>query len=149
MIENRDETVERLLGMPYWVIDVLPCQVPPDSAGQFFAVEQYYLSEPYAGTMRRRFGEVLLGLNCYYSLHVDCGNGWVTDPEPEALVQRLTAAMHNGHLCALIEGEDALMTASGGNINITLYNPSPALLHLVQQLATAAGLFVWQPQEHR
>jgi len=41
----------------------------------------------------------------------------------------------------------ALLTASGGDTHLTLYNPSPGLLQLVERLATAAGLHVWQPLE--
>ena len=32
--------IETLLNKPYWVIDILPEQVPEDSAGQYFAIEQ-------------------------------------------------------------------------------------------------------------
>ena len=46
MENDFNEKVERLLETPYWVIDFLPMQVPQGSAGQFFAVEQYYLQEP-------------------------------------------------------------------------------------------------------
>jgi hypothetical protein len=37
------------------------------------------------------------------------------------------------------------MTASSGDTNLTLYNPAPTLLELTCQLASAAGLFLWQP----
>ena len=59
----------------------------------------------------------------------------------------LNESLQNGHLCVLIDDGEALITASGGDTNLTLYNPSPVLLELVRQLATAAGLFLWQPKE--
>ena len=34
------KTVEELLQCPYWIIDILPSQVPADSPGQYFAVEK-------------------------------------------------------------------------------------------------------------
>ena len=37
------KTVEELLQSPYWMIDILPSQVPKDSPGQFFSVEEYFL----------------------------------------------------------------------------------------------------------
>ncbi len=37
------KTVEELLQCPYWIIDILPLQVPEDSPGQYFAVEKYFL----------------------------------------------------------------------------------------------------------
>ena len=54
-------------------------------------------------------------------------------------------SLQRGHLCILIDDGESLITASGGDTNLTLYNPSPALLDLVRQLSTAAGLFLWQP----
>lgn len=141
-----DRIVELLLEAPYWVIDFLPMQVPQDSAGQFFAVEQYYLQEPQYERLCRQFADVLLKLNCYHDLLVSRNGGdeWLY-PDPRMLEKWLMESMQNGHLCVLIDDGTSLITASGGDTNLTLYNPSPALLELVRQLATAAGLFLWQP----
>ena len=38
--------IEELLNTPYWIIDILPYQVPKDSPGQYFAIEDYFLKEP-------------------------------------------------------------------------------------------------------
>ena len=144
--EDFDEIVERLLGKPYWVIDFLPCQVPEDSRGQFFAVERYYLEEPRHERLCRQFADVLLKLNCYHDLTVSHGDEWVKNPEPALLAEWLTEALQHGHLCALIDDSESLITASGSATHMTLYNPSPGLLELVGKLATAAALFLWQPQ---
>ena len=146
MEQEYDRIVEQLLEAPYWVIDFLPMQVPQYSAGQFFAVEQYYLEEPQHERLCRQFADVLLKLNCYYDLLVNCDGGdeWLY-PDPKMLEKWLRESLQNGHLCVLIGDGDALITARGGDTNLTLYNPSPALLELVRQLATAAGLFLWQP----
>ena len=39
------KTIDDLLQLPYWIIDILPEQVPKDSPGQYFAVEKYFLEE--------------------------------------------------------------------------------------------------------
>ena len=146
MEQDYNKIVERLLEAPYWVIDFLPMQVPQDSTGQFFTVEQYYLQEPQHERLCRRFVDVLLKLNCFYDLLVSRNDGdeWLY-PDPRMLEKWLMESMNNGHMCVLINDGEALITASGGDTNLTLYNPSPALLELVRQLATAAGLFIWQP----
>ena len=146
MKKDYNEVIEQLLEAPYWVIDFLPMQVPQDSAGQFFAVEQYYLQEPQHERMCRQFVDVLLKLNCYYDLLVsrDGGDEWLY-PDPKMLEKWLMESLQNGHLCVLIGDGESLITASGGDTNLTLYNPSPVLLELVRQLVTAAGLFLWQP----
>lgn len=147
---NYNELVENLLEQPYWVIDFLPTQVPQEARGQFFTIEQYYLTEPRHERLCRQFADVLLKLNCYYDLTVNHGgDDWVKNPEPETSVAWLNEALQHGHLCALIDDGDSLITASGGDLCMTLYNPSPDLLSLVKQLATAAGLFLWQPKDDK
>ena len=147
MEKDYDKLVERLLASPYWVIDLLPMQVPEDSRGQFFDVERYYLQEPQYERLCRQFADVLLKLNCYYDLLVNRNSGdeWVKNSEPATLASWLTGCLRHGHLCILVNDGDALITASGGDTHLTLYNPSEDLLQLVSQLASAAGLFVWKP----
>lgn len=147
-MENEfNEKVERLLEAPYWVIDFLPKQVPQESRGQFFAVEPHYLTGERHERLCRQFGDVLLKLNCYHDLTVNCGDDeWVKNPEPETLIAWLNDALQHGHLCALIDDGESLITASGGDTSLTLYNPSPALLELAQRLASAVGLYLWQPK---
>lgn len=43
------ENIDDLLQKPYWIIDILPKQVPADSSGQYFAVEKYF----YGGKLLR------------------------------------------------------------------------------------------------
>ena len=38
-----EKTIDELLQAPYWIVDILPEQVPADGPGQYFAVERYYL----------------------------------------------------------------------------------------------------------
>lgn len=146
MGKDFNETTERLLEKPYWVIDMLPMQVPQDSRGQFLAVERYYLDDPQHERLCGLFADMVLKLNCYHDLTVNRGDDeWVKNPEPAVLAEWITEALQHGHLCILIDDGESLITASSGDINVTLYNPSPALLELVRQLASAAGLHLWQP----
>ena len=149
MATDISERIEQLLEKQYWVIDICPKQVPQVAGGQYFDIEQYYLEQPQHDRLCRQFADVLLKLNCYHDLLVNCSSDdeWVKNPKPATLVEWLTACLKNGHLCALIDDGQALITASGGNTYITLYNPSPDLLQLTGQLANAAGLFLWQPAQ--
>lgn len=139
------KTVARLLESPCWVIDLLPCQVPQEARGQFFAVEQYYLAGPGHVRLLEQMAHVLLHLNCYHDLTVDRGDGsWVHNPQPATLVNWLAGALQHGHMCALIDDGDALITASGGDTHLSLYNPSPELLQLLGKIVLAAGFHLWQ-----
>ena len=41
-----------------------------------------------------------------------------------------------------------MVTFSGDDHYMTLYNPDAEMLDLVRQLAAAEGLFVWAPEMH-
>ena len=139
--------MEELLKMPYWVIDFLPWQVPENGDGRFFAVEQYYLQKPRQDALRRRFAEILLKVNCYYDLKV-CApeeEDWQSDPAPEELVA--WACQDERDVRVLLPGENALFTLDRDDLYMTVYNPSADLLKLLDRLAAAAGVFLWQPAQ--
>ena len=50
------KTIEELLETEYWIIDILPGQVPECSPGQFFEVEKYYLSKERLEEIKRNPG---------------------------------------------------------------------------------------------
>ena len=52
-------TIEEYLNKPYWVIDILPKQVPADGRGQYFKIEEYYLEHPQIDDIYRRFTNIL------------------------------------------------------------------------------------------
>ena len=137
--------IETLLNKPYWVVDFLPEQVPDGSAGQFFAVEGYYLREPALSGLRRRFTDILLKLNCYYDFQVCAADSeeFVRNPAPDVLAARILGAQEN--LCILLPREDALITLDRDDTCMTVYNPSETLLNRLRLLASAEGLFLWQP----
>ena len=66
-------TVDELLQTPYWIIDILPAQVPKDSPGQYFAVEKYYLREQRLAEIKQKHINVVLKLNCYRDISIDGG----------------------------------------------------------------------------
>ena len=143
----RPDTIETLLEKPYWLIDVLPKQVPAGSAGQYFKAERYFLS--WLDEISWKFAQVIIRLNCYYDLRVSIdGETWILNESPEVLVRRFedSAASHSP-LSVLVGSGDALITFSGDDHYITLYNPDEELLELVRQCAQAEGLFVWGPKQ--
>ena len=142
----RPDTIESLLEKPYWLIDVLPKQVPSGSAGQYFKVERYFLSQ--LDEICMRYARILIRLNCYYDLQVSTdGETWIQNVSPEDLVRHFeeSAASHSP-LSILIGSDEALITFSGDDHYMTLYNPDEELLELARQCAGAEGLFVWGPR---
>ena len=138
---------EALLNKPYWVIDILPEQVPENSAGQYFAIEKYYLQQSGITDIHRRFTDIILKLNCYSAFLV-----WLPDqdqqirnPEPEKLVSWINAEQKD--LCIVLAGEDVLITLNHDDTYMTVYNPPEALINRLRSLALAHGLFLWQPHQ--
>ena len=144
---NRPDIIENLLSKPYWLIDVLPKQVPAGSAGQYFKAERYFLT--WLDEISWKFARILIRLNCYYDLQVSTdGETWILNASPEELARFFeeSAASHSP-LSVLIGSDTALVTFSGYDHYMTIYNPDEELLELVRQCAQAEGLFVWGPKQ--
>ena len=140
---DKTDCIENLLSKPYWLIDVLPKQVPAGSAGQYFKAERYFLSG--LDEISWKFARVFIRLNCYYDLQVSTdGEIWILNESPEGLARRFeeSAASHTP-LSILIGSDEVLVTFSGDDHYLILYNPDEELLELVRQCAQAEGLFVW------
>lgn len=133
--------IDLYLEKPYWVIDLLPKQVPADSQGQYFDIEKYFLSQAQFADICRKFANVLLKLNCYYDFTVLNPPEMGVNPEPGQLVEWLIASKP---LHVLIASEDTIIAFNGDDLYMTLYNPSESLLQLITPLALSEGLFAWK-----
>ena len=139
--------IEELLLRPYWVIDILPEQVPADSARRFARVEPYWLERQNQAALRERFAAILVKLSCYDDLRVCSPDESLNleNPAPAELVWRLTDAGED--LLFVLEEANCLITANRGDLCMTVYNPSEALRRRIAALAASEGLFFWQPPQ--
>ncbi len=131
------KTIEELLEAPYWVIDILPRQVPKDGPGQYFAVESYYLEKDHFDIVKQKHIDLILKLNCYCSISIDEGRSF--DPSPEQIVRR----MREEYLCMIVG--DSLIVSEPDDTSMTVYDPDDGLLELIETLAAGEGLYVWKP----
>ena len=136
------EKIEELLEKPYWVIDILPYQVPKESAGRYFAVEEHYLKDPQNRKLRQCFVEILLKLNCYYDFLVNQNDNVIVNPSPERVEEMI---LQNTDTVDIILKEDALITVRNDDTYLTVYDPDEKLLETLKQLSAAHGLFLWKP----
>lgn len=132
-------TIDELLQKPYWIIDILPQQVPADSPGQFFAVEKYFLKEKQMSAIKQKHINVILKLNCYRDISLD--EETALNPPPEEIDRE----MRRRYLC-ILTGE-ALIISEPDDTHMTVFNPDKNLLELLKALAASEGLFVWKPEE--
>lgn len=128
---------------PYWIIDVLPEQVPADSPGRYFTVEKYFLS--HLDGICRKFASVLVRLNCYRDLLVSTdGEAWTDAFSPEDLESLfLESVRSRSPLSVRVSPPGAVFSFSGEDHYMTLYGADEELLGLVSRLCGSEGLFVW------
>ena len=141
---NLDARIEELLEKPYRVIDGLPERVQADSAGQYSKLEEaFHTPELFA-----KFANILLKLNCYYDLHVNCRGEWVKNPSAADLSAWLNDVFQTqGRILILTSPEEALFTLNGDDNYMTMYDPDEVLLERTARIAGAEGLFVWKGTE--
>ena len=142
--EGEAGLTEELLLKPYWVVDILPWQVPENSPGQYFAVEACFLEPGRITQIHRKFADILLKLNCYYDIRVsgDPEEGWEENPDPEKLAAGLQVTGEPWTCYVLVPSEETLLMINDCDTYMTVYGAGDELLRRAQALAKAEGLFV-------
>ena len=127
-------TIDELLQTPYWIIDILPMQVPQDSPGQYFAIEKYLRKEQTA-VIRQKHANVILKLNCYRDIELDGEK----NPKPIRIAETISE-----QVTYIIIGSSMILSEPDVTY-MTIFNPDEELLELVKDIASSEGLFVWKP----
>lgn len=130
-------TIEELLETPYWIIDILPSQVPEGSSGQYFAVEEYYLQNDRLAKIKQKHIDLILKLNCYRDISLD--EETQINPAPSYIARK----MMDSYLCIMID--DSMIVSRPDETYLTVYDPDMRLLQLIKDIALSEGLYVWKP----
>ena len=110
------KTVEELLQCPYWIIDILPSQVPKDGPGQYFAVEKYFLQDKQLAEIKRKHIDLILKLNCYRDISIDEEDE--VNPSPERIADEMIKRYLFLISSAMRSGEG--LTSSSSSMDISL-----------------------------
>ena len=129
------KTIEELLKDPYWIIDILPKQVPAGGAGQYFAVEKY-LRDTQLSDIKKKHVNLILKLNCYRDISLDEGKTVNISPE------QIADAIHKRYVNIMVD--DAMIISEPEDTHLTIFHPNKELLALVRDLAFSEGMFVWK-----
>ena len=130
--------IDELLRTPYWIIDILPAQVPSGSPGQYFAVEKYFLDKERIEGIKQKHINLVLKLNCY--MDVSINDEKEINPSPE----RIAEEMRSRYLYIMLK--DSMILSEPDDTHLTVFNPDPETLDLIRKLAAGEGMFVWQPR---
>ena len=128
------DRIEELLQTPYWIVDILPMQVPKDSPGQYFTIENHFLKEQLA-EIKQKHINVILKLNCYMDITME----EETNPAPD----RIAAVMKERYICIMLG--NSMILSEPDDTHMTVFNPDDRLLDLIRAISGAEGLFVWKP----
>ena len=132
---DSETEIDAFLEAPYWIIDILPKQVPADSGGQYFAVEEYFLQEAQRSAIKQKHANVILKLNCYKDIFIE----GEMNPKPKNIVKAIKAR----HINVILN--NALIASEPDDTYMTVYNASEELLELLRKITASEGMFVWQP----
>ncbi len=132
-----DDKIEKLLLTPYWIIDILPEQVPRDNPGQYFVVEKYLREGNQMPAIKQKHINVVLKLNCYREIFLD--EETKGNPSPE----RIAEEMCKRYLYIMVDG--AMILSEPDDTHMTVFNPDEKLLDLITAIVSGEGLFVWKP----
>ncbi len=131
------KNIDELLQSPYWIIDILPAQVPKDSPGQYFAVEDYFLQDRQLEKIKQRHINLVLKLNCYIDIAIN--EELSINPSPEHIAREMRK-----RFLYIMTGE-SLILSEPDDTHMTVFNPDPQLLELIKTIAPSEGLYVWKP----
>ena len=131
------KTIEELLQCPYWIIDILPSQVPEGSPGQYFTVEKYFLQGDRIEEIKQKHIDLILKLNCYRDISIS--DETVINPLPKHIADEMKK-----RYLYIMTGESMILSEPD-DTHLTVFNPDSELLELIGQIASGEGLFVWKP----
>ena len=137
VVYEMKKTVEDLLQSSYWIIDILPSQVPEDSPGQFFSVEEYFLQGDRIEEIKQKHIDLVLKLNCYRDISIS--DETVVNPLPQHFADEMKK-----RVLYIMLGESMILSEPD-DTHLTVFNPDSQLLELIRQIASGEGLFVWKP----
>ena len=115
MVYEMKKTVEDLLQSSYWIIDILPSQVPEDSPGQFFSVEEYFLQGDRIEEIKQKHIDLVLKLNCYRDISIS--DETVVNPLPKHIADE----MKKRYLYIML-GESMILSEPD-DTHLTVFNP--------------------------
>ena len=125
-------TIEELLEKPYWILDILPKQVPKDSPGQYFAIEDFFKEQ--LTEIKKKHIDVILKLNCYMDISIDGEK----NPAPE----RIRDIMMERYVYIMLG--DSMILSEPDDTHMTVFNPDKELMDLIREISSSEGLFVWK-----
>ena len=147
-----DITVERLLEDDYWIIDILPSQIPIEKQAEYRALTDEYFESGKVAQLHRRYADILTMINSRFKTAMLCmpEDEWTISPDDVAVKDAVIHHTEQGCVDLLLTEEETLISLQAEDLYITVYHPTEELLSLLRQAVSESGFYIWQtPQIER
>ena len=147
-----DITVERLLEDDYWIIDILPSQIPIEKQAEYRALTDEYFESGKVAQLHRRYADILTMINSRFKTAMLCmpEDEWTISPHNNDVRDAVMHHTERGCVDLLLPEEETLISLQAEDLYITVYHPTEELLSLLRQAVSESGFYIWQtPQIER
>ena len=141
-----DITVERLLEDDYWIIDILPSQIPIEKQAEYRALTDEYFESGKVAQLHRRYADILTMINSRFKTAMLCmpEDDWMISPHDNAVKDAVIHHTERGCVDLLIPEEDTLISLQAEDLYITVYHPTKEILSLLRKAVSESGFYIWQ-----
>lgn len=147
-----DIMVERLLEDEYWIIDILPAQIPVEKQREYRVLTDEYFESGKVAELHRQYADILTLMSSRYNTAMLCmpEDEWTISPHDNAIKDAVIRHTERGCVDLLLPDEDVLISLQAEDLTITVYHPTKEILSLLQQEVSKIGFYIWQtPQIER
>ena len=147
-----DIAVERLLEDDYWIIDILPSQIPIEKQAEYRALTDECYESGKIAQLHRRYADILTMINSRFKTAMLCmpEDEWTISPDDVAVKDAVIHHTERGCVDLLLPEEETLISLQTEDLYITVYHPTEELLSLLRQAVSESGFYIWQtPQIER
>ena len=141
-----DITVERLLEDDYWIIDILPSQIPIEKQAEYRALTDEYYESGKIAQLHRRYADILTMINSRFKTAMLCmpEDEWTISPDDVAVKDAVIHHTERGCVDLLLPEEETLISLQAEDLYITVYHPTEEILSLLRQAVSESGFYIWQ-----
>ena len=141
-----DITVERLLEDDYWIIDILPSQIPIEKQAEYRALTDEYFESGKVAQLHRRYADILTMINSRFKTAMLCmpEDEWTISPDDVAVKDAVIHHTEQGCVDLLLTEEETLISLQAEDLYIAVYHPTEEILSLLRQAVSESGFYIWQ-----
>ena len=141
-----DIAVERLLENDYWIIDILPSQIPIEKQAEYRALTDEYYESGKVAQLHRRYADILTMINSRYNTAMlrMPEDEWTISPDDVAVKDAVIHHTERGCVDLLLPEEETLISLQAEDLYITVYHPTEEILSLLRQAVSESGFYIWQ-----